>query len=71
MQNEEKKKPLMREWAYSEGEEETKARHFGGEDRDKKEEDSVLHQVETSSDRSGADTEDNIHHKEQWSGPWH
>lgn len=34
-----------------------------------KEEHTVLHQVETSSDRSGADTEDNIHHKEQWSGP--
>lgn len=42
-----------------------------GENREKKKEDSALHQVETSSDRSGADTEDNIRHKEQWSGPWH
>lgn len=36
---------------------------------EKKKEDSVLHRVETSSDRSGADTEDNIHHKEERSGP--
>lgn len=38
---------------------------------EKKQEDSVLHQVETSSDRSSADTQNNIHQKEQWSGPWH
>lgn len=50
----------------SEEEEETKART-----EEKKQEDSVLHQVETSSDRSGADTQNNIHQKEQWSGPWH
>lgn len=36
---------------------------------EKKEKHSVLPTVKTSSDWYGADTEDNIHHKEQWSGP--